>query len=351
MGVIAVPLSPDDMKAAAGVAMLKPAKDGIAMKVPVILSGSLAAALGVTGLGFRLGGVGAASPPAVFQPPPEGAIPDDAFGQMVKLGEAIFRDPAAHAGNYVGNDLRCSNCHLDAGRLAGSAPMWAAYVSYPAFRQKNGRVNSFQQRLQGCFRYSMNGTVPPMGDPVLTALESYSYFLAKGLPTGEEPAGRGFTKLAEPAMAPDYARGAAVYARTCAACHGADGAGQTSGGTVVAPALWGPRSYNWGAGMASVTDAAAFIHANMPLGRGGSLTPQQAWDAALYVNSQVRPQDPRFTGDLAATRAQFHDREFSMYGETVDGRVLGDPATTPPAGTVPGASIAAAPAAPEPSAE
>ena len=187
---------------------------------------------------------------------------------------------------------------------------------------------------------------------MLVALESYSYFLAKGLPTGEKPAGRGFTEVAKPPLAPDYARGTAVYAEQCAACHGADGAGQKSDGKVVFPALWGPQSYNWGAGMASIKNAAAFIHANMPLGMGGSLTPQQAWDAAAYVDSQVRPQDPRFTGDVAATRATFHDTNFSMYGESVGGKVLGDPADTPPAGTVPGATASAAPSTvPEPPAE
>jgi thiosulfate dehydrogenase len=86
--------------------------------------------------------------------------------------------------------------------------------------------------------------------------------------------------------------------------------------------------------MASVTSAAEFIHANMPYGQGGSLTPQQAWDVALFVDSQVRPQDPRFLGTVAATRAKFQNTPASMYGMTVNGAVLGDPAHTPPAGTV-----------------
>lgn len=271
----------------------------------------------------------------VFQPPADTAIPPGDFGDAVKLGEAIFRDPAAHAGQYVGNDLTCGNCHLDGGRLAGASPLWAAWVSYPAFRKKNDHVNSFAERLQGCFRYSMNGKAPPLGDPVLTALESYSYFLAKGLPTGEEPAGRGYPELPKPTQAPDYARGAAVFAQQCAACHGAGGAGQKADGKVLFPPLWGARSFNWGAGMASVKNAAAFIRANMPLGQGGTLTPQQAWDVATFVDSQVRPQDPRFTGDVAATRRKFHDTAFSMYGLSVNGDVLGDPASTPPAGMAP----------------
>jgi thiosulfate dehydrogenase len=273
--------------------------------------------------------------PARAATPVDSEIPQGKFGDVARLGEKIFREPATYAAAYVGNDLRCSNCHLQAGRLAGAAPMGPAYVAYPAYRAKNGHVNSFEERLQGCFRYSMNGKVPPLGDPILVALESYSFFLAKGLSTGEPAPGRGFPELPPPPLSADYARGGEVYAQQCAACHGADGHGQSSGGKVVFPPLWGPRSYNWGAGMTSIKSAAEFIHANMPLGLGGTLSVQQAWDVAAYIDSQVRPQDPRFTGDVAETRKKHHDTPFSMYGLSVNGALLGDPASTPPAGTVP----------------
>ena len=112
---------------------------------------------------------------AMFSPPADADIPDNGFGEMVRLGAAIFHDTQKNAGAFVGNDLQCSNCHIDNGRLAGSAPLWAAYVSYPAYRSKNGHVNTFSERLQGCFKYSMNGKSPPLGDKVLIALESYAY--------------------------------------------------------------------------------------------------------------------------------------------------------------------------------
>jgi thiosulfate dehydrogenase len=270
-----------------------------------------------------------------FQPPPDSAIPAGKFGDVVRFGEQIFRDPATYAPRFVGNQLRCSNCHLEAGRQGDASPMWAAYTAYPAYRSKDGHVNSFEERLQGCFRYSMNGQPPKLGDPVLVALESYSYFLAKGLPTGEAAPGRGFPALPKPPSPADYARGAEVYAQDCASCHGAQGLGQSSGGQVVFPPLWGPQSYNWGAGMTSIKAAAEFIHANMPLGLGGTLSAQQSWDVAAFIDSQVRPQDPRFNGDVEQTRKKYHDSEDSMYGRTVNGAVLGDPAFTPPADTVP----------------
>ena len=260
-----------------------------------------------------------------FAPPAESAIPADEFGKTVKLGEQIFLHTPEFAGKYVGNRLTCASCHLDAGRRPDASPMWGAYPLYPAYRIKNGHVNTFAERLQGCFRYSMNGKAPPNGDPILVALETYAYWLAKGAPIGEKLPGQGFPKLPPPALKADYARGSAVYAQHCALCHGADGQGQSSGGKPVFPPLWGARSFNWGAGMSDIRNAAGFIKANMPLGLGGTLTDQQAWDVATFMDSHERPQDPRFTGSAAATRAQFHDTPDSMYGLTVNGRVLGAP--------------------------
>ena len=89
------------------------------------------------------------------------------------------------------------------------------------------------------------------------------------------------------------------------------------------PPLWGARSFNWGAGMGDIRNAAGFIKANMPLGLGGTLSDQDAWDVALFVDSHERPQDPRFTGDVGETRRLFHNSRWSMYGQTVAGHVLG----------------------------
>src|SRR5260221_8624605 len=118
--------------------------------------------------------------PGSFQPPSDSAIPAGKFGDVVRFGEQIFRDPGIYARQFVGNQLRCSNCHLEAGRLGGAAPMWAAYTAYPAYRSKNGHVNSFEEPLQACFPYTMNGKVPKPGDPLLVALAGYPDFAAKG---------------------------------------------------------------------------------------------------------------------------------------------------------------------------
>ena len=258
-----------------------------------------------------------------FEPPSESSMPSDEFGKQIALGRQIFIDPGRYAKAYVGNQLSCENCHLDAGRLAHSAPLWGAYPMYPAYRAKNHHVNTFEERLQGCFQYSMNGKAPPLGDPVLVALETYSYWMAKGAPTGTSLPGRGYPKLSKPAMAPDYARGEAVFKRDCALCHGNNGQGQQVADRTVFPPLWGPQSFNWGAGMEQINNAAGFIKANMPLGRGNTLTDQDAWDVAYFMDAHERPQDPRFNGSISETRSAFHDTPDSLYGVAVNGTMLG----------------------------
>jgi thiosulfate dehydrogenase len=260
----------------------------------------------------------------VFKPPSASSIPPGPLGDVIRQGRDIFTDTPIHAAAYVGNGLSCSNCHLDAGRKANSAPLWAAYGMYPQYRKKNGHVNTFGERLQGCFRFSMNGKVPPLDSGEMIALETYAWWLAKGAPVGVELAGAGYPKQGfKPPQPADYARGEAVFKKTCALCHGDDGQGQQVAGRNVFPPLWGPQSFNWGAGMHQLDNAAAFIKANMPFSRGNTVSDQDAWDVAFYMNAHERPQDPRYVGDLADTRRKYHDTPMSLYGTEVNGHMLG----------------------------
>lgn len=299
-------------------------------------------------------------------------IPEGEFGDKVRKGYELFVNTQQLKGKYVGNQLNCTNCHLDAGSKAYAAPMWAAYLAYPAFRKKNNRVSNFAERIQGCFNFSMNGKAPAADSPELVAISAYSYWLLMGglldmfgmhdkavpemsdaalqqggnadsfkLPgplsdkvkldgRGHMP-GRAFAALEKPPHIPSLERGAKVYSEHCALCHGAEGQGTVMADVPVIPALWGPQSYNWGAGMHRVNTAATFIFENMPLGKAVQLNPQQAWDVAAYMNSRERPQDPRFIDDVATTAKQFHADDDGYYGKELDGNVIGSqafPATT-----------------------
>ena len=94
-----------------------------------------------------------------------------------------------------------------------------------------------------------------------------------------------------------------------AARHNIDGSGErrsipSSDLGYVFPPLWGPDSFNNGAGMARLITIANFVHANMPAGTdyfNPSLSVDYALDAAAYVVSQPRPT-------LAGLDKDFPDR-------------------------------------------
>ena len=64
----------------------------------------------------------AAEPRPSFTPPSAASLPDTEFGKIVRQGEQIFLHTPQAAGKFVGNDLNCSSCHLDAGRRRTRRP-------------------------------------------------------------------------------------------------------------------------------------------------------------------------------------------------------------------------------------
>jgi thiosulfate dehydrogenase len=143
-------------------------------------------------------------------------------------------------------------------------------------------VSLLEDRINDCFERSMNGKALDPSAGAMRDIVAYMAFLSRGIPVGASIPGQGLPKLA--VTRGDSSRGRAFYRATCVRCHGDDGQG-----TPVAPPLWGTQSFNIGAGMARVRTAAAFIRYNMPFDRPGTLSDQEAFDIALYLTSQPRP--------------------------------------------------------------
>lgn len=253
----------------------------------------------------------AAAAPAMaadWAPPNVDALPMDAFGKTVRYGRDLFAhtsatigpdasDPAKH---YSGNGLECQSCHLEAGTKKFGLPMVGIWGLFPQFIGRENEVRTLEERINGCMERSMNGRALPVGGPEMKALLTYIRFLSAGVPTGHAVEGRGAPPLTLPAVASDPGRGARIFAATCAACHQPDGQGLRLSAKDAAsqrrryqfPPLWGPESYNDGAGMARPITAAAFIHANMPFGTDythPALSEQDAFDVAVFIDGQSRP--------------------------------------------------------------
>ncbi|MEO5764804.1 MAG: c-type cytochrome, partial [Casimicrobiaceae bacterium] len=217
-------------------------------------------------------------------------LPSGPLGVSIRLGQKIMIDTQSTVKAYVGNGLTCANCHLDAGRQAYAAPLVGLTGVFPEYQSRSAGVQSLEERLNECFVRSMNGRKLPSTSAEMVALLAYTAWLSQGVPTGVSVVGRGFRDVKAPGK-PDALRGKALYAQKCAACHGAGGQGTPgAGGAFVFPPLWGPKSFNDGAGMARTSIAASFVQTKMPLGNAGTLSDQDAYDIAAYFTAQPRPK-------------------------------------------------------------
>jgi len=188
--------------------------------------------------------------------PDESTIPKGPVGAAIRYGKKVLTETQIYARAYVGNGLNCSSCHLDAGTKAYASPWIGLWGVFPEYRSRNAEVNALQDRINDCFERSMNGKPLPYDSDEMRAILAYIWWLSRDVPTGAAVRGRGFARV-RVSRRPDPQRGESVYAQKCAACHGADGQGRHgSNGEYLFPALWGPDSFNIGAGMARLSNAA-----------------------------------------------------------------------------------------------
>jgi thiosulfate dehydrogenase len=240
--------------------------------------------------------------------PSPDALPDDGFGRAVRRGRDLISRTSSLIGpdapdpamRYAGNGLDCQSCHLQAGSQQFALPLAGVWGVFPTYIGRENEVRTLEERVNGCMERSMNGRALRLDGPEMKAMLAYIQYISAPERVGQSLHGRGSPPLPLPALAADPQRGRQVFTQTCAACHGADGQGQRLDSAEAAetgrryqfPPLWGPDSYNDGAGMARIITAAGFVHANMPFGTtfaAPQLSTEDAYDVMAFVNSQPRP--------------------------------------------------------------
>jgi thiosulfate dehydrogenase len=255
-------------------------------------------------------------------------VGDDAFGKLVKYGYALMTDTANQIGpavadpakRYSGNNLTCQNCHLKAGAQPYAMPLVGVWGQFPQYRGREGEVGTLEDRINGCMERSMNGRALPLGGREMKAFLAFTKWASTGIPDGAKLTGNGALNVKEHGRAADLAHGQQVYAQVCAACHGTDGLGQrsASGNGYQFPPLWGPDSYNNGAGMTRLLSAAAFIKSNMPFGTTYAtpvLSDEDAYDVAGFINSAERPQRANLDKDFPNRLQKPVDTAYGPYAD------------------------------------
>ena len=220
---------------------------------------------------------------AAWQSPSLKTLPNDSRSDSIRYGSHLFLETPWYAAAYVGNKLACGDCHIAGGVAPYAAPLVGTPLHFPMYSQRAGHTITLQDRIEECFTRSENGQPLPYDSREMLALVDYIQWLSQPQPAHLPFTGRGLIAL--PELKPNPARGAQIYAAQCAGCHGTNGAGSRP----LFPPLWGPDSFNDGAGMNRIKKMAAYVQYNMPQNRKGNLSAQDAYDVAAFIHAQPRP--------------------------------------------------------------
>lgn len=226
--------------------------------------------------------------------------PEGELGRMVKLGEAIIMETNTHplTKELVGNDLKCTSCHLQGGKTKNLGTFMGTATSFPAYSGREKTVQTLQNRINNCFMRSMNGKRPIIDTEASVAMATYITWLSSDLPinmNAKKPVNPFYTKtwwgkkwvlpMVKELTHENYLTGKKLFAEKCVACHQEDGQGIKASNF---PPVWGDRSYNTGAGLSKLNKLPMWLMHNMPLGNA-TLSKQEAVDLSVYINAQPRP--------------------------------------------------------------
>jgi thiosulfate dehydrogenase len=224
---------------------------------------------------------------AAWKAPTEADIPADSLGASIKRGLYLLRFTPESLPAYATSALRCTSCHQNDGLKATAAPLTGSHARFPKYLTRSGAVIGLADRVNYCFTRSLAGQVLPPESREMQDILAYLAFISRDVPIGTRIAGADGLISMKDTLVGDIDRGREVFSKECVICHGANGEG-----TGPIPALWGPKSYSIGASMSREERAASFIWHNMPQTKPGSLTVQQAFDVAAFINSHPRPDSP-----------------------------------------------------------
>jgi thiosulfate dehydrogenase len=229
-----------------------------------------------------------------------------------EYGEQLLAHTPERIAQNVGVRMACAACHLGDGAEPGTLSLATAFRRYPRTSPRSNANETIEDRINGCMRRSMNGRALSESSAEMRAMVSWLRFLSNQ-DAAEDAATRAAHEppaFKTPNRAANPEEGRRVYESRCASCHGADGDGLAQ----VFPPLWGPRSFNDGAGTHRVLTAAKFIKGKMPLGRA-DLTDDEAFDVSGFINTQERPHMAGLEADYPDRRKKPVDTPYGPYAD------------------------------------
>ncbi|HEY8687659.1 MAG TPA: c-type cytochrome [Chitinophagaceae bacterium] len=239
---------------------------------------------------------------------------------LIRYGKDIIDNTAKYFGPHglvasITNGMNCQNCHRESGTKLFTNNFLSVASTYPKFRERSGRLESVEYRVNECMQRSLNGESIDSLSKEMRAMVAYIKWTGKNVKKNVKVEGVENKELSFLNRVANPVAGAKTYISKCSSCHGANGEGLTISGSYVNPPLWGEHSYAVSAGMYRITKLASFIRNNMPNGAtfdNPQLKDEEAWDVAAYINSQPHPIK-MFASDWHVLKTKPVDYPFGPY--------------------------------------
>lgn len=235
------------------------------------------------------------------------------LSKEIQFGYRLFTNTPAEAARFVASEVSCNNCHLNGGQRERAMPLVAISGVFPEYNRRAGRLISLNDRIVDCFLRSENATgmlergaegttvgvasdmLPSPTSREVLALAAYLNWISRGNEIGKNPGWRGQNTIPQASLIPvdklDPQKGEAIYKERCVSCHGTEGQGVFVGDKRPG-ALWGPKSWNDGAGAARTYTLAGIIRYSMPYLDPGNMSDEDALQVAAFITSKPRPAFP-----------------------------------------------------------
>ena len=279
------------------------------------------------------------------------------LSKEIQWGYRLFTNTPAEAERFVPGEISCNNCHLNGGQRERAMPLVAISGAFPEYNRRAGHLISLNDRIVDCFLRSENGTgkaqsvaeaiasassastssapasnsastastsstsassastsiaadtLPTPTSREVLAIAAYLAWISRGNEIGKNPSWRGQNTIPQASLIPvdklDPSKGEAIYKERCVSCHGPEGQGVFVGDKRPGP-LWGPGSWNDGAGAARTYTLAGIIRYTMPYLDPGNMPDEDALQLAAFITSKPRPVFP------------FKDRDYQVDPLPVD---------------------------------
>lgn len=196
--------------------------------------------------------------------------PDDELTPFIERGKDLL-DGSESISDEEGDKLSCMSCHADGDDTDGES-LVGVTSEYPKYDDRNDAVITMEEKVNDSIMHTLNGEPISYDSEEMRSIIAFLTYISKGESYEEHQD----DKTVEDFSNPDLDNGEALYEKKIK--------------DASPPDLFGKNSFTDGSTLSRMSVMTDYVKNYLPEDDPGSLSDQEATDAAAYILSQDRPE-------------------------------------------------------------